>query len=405
MSTLRIGLRNLRRRPGRTALTCGMIGVSTLLSVVAVGVAEGTYEQLIDMATRTWTGQFQVQVEGYEDSPSLFESVRQPAPLLESLAARPEVVGVSPRVEAAGLLSVGPRTVGALVTGVDPGREAKLVTLPRAVKEGTWLAREGPDDLPIVLGRGLAERLGVRLGEEVTYLGQAADGSIAAEVFKVRGLLDSGSAEVDSALAFVRIEDAQELLTLGARVHRIVGLIDDVRDVDAVTAGLSLPEGLVALPWKALLPGLESSISADRAGNQTFISIIVFVVLLGITNSMLMSVFERTRELGIMMAIGTPPSRIISVVLVESMWLSLIGVVLGAAAGTGLIALLGDVGLQFSDKPIEFGGVVFDRAYPVNSVLGTVVVPGIILVVGSLAGLWPAWRAARLEPVAAIRQG
>lgn len=405
-----IGLRNLRRRPGRTLLTIGMIATSTLLMVFVVGIREGTYSDMIALATGTWSGQFQVAADGYRETPSLFETIDDPDPIISRLEADPRVAGVTPRVSNAGLLSAGgdddSRTVGALLTAVVPEREQRLFTVPNAIKEGTWLTPpQDPEHKPIVLGRGVAKRLRVALGDEITYLGQAADGSIAADIFILGGIIESGAPELDANVAFIRLADAQELFALGERVHTLHGKVHDLARVQRFTDDFAIGAGLELAPWMQVMPGLEQSIEADRVGGDIFLVIILFVVVLGIVNSMLMAVFERTRELGIMMALGTTPRAVVGTIVAESTWMAAVGVVLGALGGVAVNALLGDVGIPMGTEPVEFGGVLIERAYPHNTLAGSLTYPAIVLVAGALAGLWPARRAARLDPVHAIREG
>jgi len=402
---MKLGLRNLTRRPTRTLITTSMISVSTLMLVFATGLSEGSYTELVSLATGTWMGQVQVQAEGYNESPSLFEAIKDPDEVMKNLEARPEIKAVAPRVEFSGLLSLDVRTAGALVTAVDPKRELAAVTLPNAVKTGTWLGPvpDDPESLPIVIGTGLAQRLGAELGSEVTFLGQAADGSMAAELFRVVGLLESGSGEIDSSTAYVLLPHAQELLVLGTKVHRVIAVLNDINDAQPVADTFSAGEGLVTMSWGELMPSLNASISGDRAAAQMIIVVIVFVVLLGVANSMLMSVFERTRELGIMKAVGTSPGRLVGVVVWESAWLSIVGVLIGTLLGAALIMAYSESGIKMSDQPMEFGGASLDTIRPVMTMVGVVIYPVIIAVMGALAGVWPALRAAGLDPVVAIR--
>lgn len=403
--TLTIGLRNLRRRPGRTLLTVGMIATTTLLVVFSVGLRDGAYEQMIGLATGTWSGHFQIAADGFRESPSLFETIDEPAPIVAALEADPAVLGVTARVSTAGLLSVEERSAGAMISAVDPAAEAALFTVPSAVKQGSFLGPAAdPEALPIVLGTGLGQRLKAGLGDEVTFLGQAADGSIAAELFTVVGLLESGDAALDATVAFIRLGDAQALFELGRRIHSLHGRLVDIDGVRSFAAGLALPPGLEVAPWTVVMPGLDETIRADRVGGDLFIGIILFVVVLGILNSMLMAVFERTRELGIMLAIGTAPRRLVAVIAAESAWMSAVGVALGVAGGLALIALLADSGIPLGDEPLDFGGVMLDRMVPVANLQSAVIFPLVIFVSGTLAGLWPARRAARLDPVRAIRE-
>ena len=401
----RLGVRNLRRRPRRTALTGAMLLVSTTLLVFSVGSNEGSYAEMVELATQTFGGQLQVQAVGYEESPSLHATVADPAPLLAQLDADTRVSGASARAEAGGLLGVGVRSAAGLVVGVDPIRERSVTRIARSVTQGAWLdAPVRPGTLPIVLGAGLARNLRAGLGAEVAFVSQATDGSVAAELYTLVGILETGAAELDASAAFVRLADLQAVLLLGTRVHRVLAVLHDIDRVAAVARDLRVPDGTVARPWQDLLPGLAQSIDADRAGGRIFLAVIVIVVVLGSTNTLLMSVLERTRELGVMMAIGTTPRRIISITLWESGVLSFVAILVGTLIGVWLNAWLGERGLKVTSEPIEFGGASFDTVHPRNVLQATVVYPSIVLCSTLLAGLWPAFRAARLNPVAAIRQ-
>ena len=404
--TMRLGLRNLSRRPGRTILTAAMLFFGTALLVFAVGLSEGTYSDMIRVATGTWSGHIQIVHEGYPDSPALYETLDQPQALIDRFEAEPQVEAATARLEIAGLLSAGERTAGAMLTGVMPEREPKVSTLPRTLEQGTFLEPiEGdPEALPIVLGQGLARRLRVGLGDEIVYMGQAADGSIAAELYVVGGILGSSMGELDARLAMIRLEDAQALAELPGRAHRVVARVARIEDVEALDARVQVEVPAQVTAWYELTPELRNSIEADRAGGTIFFAIIIVMIALGVVNTMVMAVFERTREFGVMKALGTGPGRIIAMVLWESFWIALIGVGLGLVAGTALNAWLADVGIQFYEEAIEFGGTEISRVYPANTVLANVVYPLVIFGAALVGGLWPAIRAARIEPVDAIRE-
>jgi ABC-type lipoprotein release transport system permease subunit len=401
---LRMALRNLWRRKGRTALTLGMIFLGTTLTVFWAGIAEGSYDQILDASTSTMTGQVQVVRAGYIDKPSLFHTVEEPARARQALAGLPLVRAVTTRVETEGLLSADVRTTGAQVLGVEPDAEAQVTRLAHMVKRGAWLALpEGQDALPIVLGVGLARRLRVGVGDEVSFVGQAADGSMAAELFVVSGLLESGLSELDGGLAVTRLQDAQAMLALEGRVHRILGAVD-LGDVAEVVAHGVVGEGNVLLGWQGLIPGLEESIASDRAGYQVFLFIVLIVVVLGVTNTMLMSVLERTREIGVMLALGTTPGRIVGLTLGEGFWIALLGTGAGAAVGTLLNWVFSLEGIPLGTEGLEWGGANLDRMYPTNDALSSVLYPLLILVMAVLAAVLPALRAARLSPVEALRR-
>ena len=401
-----IGLRNLARRRARTALTLGMIFFGTLLIVFGVGLGEGTYADLIELATRSWAGHFQITADDYQDKPSLFTTIDDYTPLLTELEQNEEVAAVAPRVESAGLLALGNRTTGVLATGVDPIKEKKVTTVAKTVREGEWLRAGGEDEaLPIILGSGVAKRLRAKLGDEVSFVGQAADGSIAADLFTVTGIMNSGMLEVDSAAVMIRLDDAQELLSLKGRIHKIVGISTSISLVDELGSSLKLPGNLHYRGWKAVMPQLAQTIKSDRAGLWLFNLILLAVVALGVTNTISMAVIERSRELGVMSALGTTPARLVGIVLGEAAWLSIIGVGAGLAAGIGVNLLTLKWEIPIGSEPISYGGIEIASMHATNTVEAVIYWPAIILLFALIAALPPAIRTARMRPAEAIREG
>jgi ABC-type lipoprotein release transport system permease subunit len=271
--SLRLALRGLGRRRGRTALTVGMLAASTWMLVFASGLNEGSYAEMIRMATSTFVGQAQLQHPDYEATPSLYETVADGAAAAAALRQHPAVAGAAPRIEAGALLSKGNRTAGALLVGVDPAAERATSTLAGMVARGTLLdppagapapaAADGPVRLPVALGEGLARRLRAELGDELVLLTQAADGSMAAELLVLVGVLASGVAELDGTIALLRLQDAATLLELGGRVHRVAVRLHDVGAAQRFTAGFAAPAGTRLLHWRELLPSLEACSSSS----------------------------------------------------------------------------------------------------------------------------------------------
>ncbi|MEO1171672.1 MAG: FtsX-like permease family protein [Myxococcota bacterium] len=396
--SIRMALRNLLRRPLRSTLTGLMVVIGTTLAIWIMGQAQGSYDLMIDGTTRGWIGHFQLLHPEYREKPTLYDTVNAPAPILNRLRQVDGVQGVTARIETGGLVSAGNRTVGAVLVGVDPVHEARTSTLVDNIADGEWLPSTG-DHYPIVLGRGVANRLAVKLGDEVSFVGQAADGSIAAELFSVVGVYDSGSRSADRALVLIRLDHAQELLALENRVHRIVGTVTDSRDLAAVMGRLPPPDDYLLADWMELNGMLWELIQTDQKSSTVMLWIIIAVVVIGVANTMAMSVFERTRELGVMLALGTTPRRVVAVVLWEVAWLSGIGVALGIGFG----ALAVEYTRIPLPEPLEMGGVVFTHLTGSNTWTWTVLNPLLVIVASLASGLYAARRAARLNPVDAIR--
>jgi ABC-type lipoprotein release transport system permease subunit len=378
-----------------------MIGGGTVLMVYTVGLAEGTYADMIDLATRSSTGHLQLLAEGYNEKPSLYKTVKDPQAKIETLLATPGIQSATARVETSGLVSFGRRTTGVGLWGIDPDGERAVSGIPGALKEGEFLKKLPPSDpLPIVVGSGVAKRLNARLGDEISFVGQAADGSIAAELFRITGIIETGVAEADRALAAIRLEDAQELLILPNRAHRIAAAVKDLSRVQEIAHSVSTVEGEHVQPWQELMPELHSSIEADRSGQYIFLVLIVAVVALGVMNTMAMSVVERHREFGVLLALGTTPGQLTSMTIWEGIWLALFGVGLGVAVGAILNVFLA---FPYPGGAVEFGGVVIEMMNPANSLRGNLWFPLAIFTTTVATSLIPALRTARLIPAEALR--
>ena len=159
----------------------------------------------------------------------------------------------------------------------------------------------------------------------------------------------------------------------------------------------------MARTWAQLLPSLARSIDADRKSSRVFLAIVLAVVLLGVANTMLMAVFERTRELGVLAALGTTPRQLVALILAEAFWLSLFSVALGVLLGAGLNAWIGATGIPLGSYAVEFGGVMLDRMPATNTFESTITLPAWIVVAGIASAVLPALRAARMKPTEALR--
>lgn len=397
---LLIGWRNLARRKWRTAATCSMLFIGALLIVFMTGMAEGAYGSMIEIGTRVYNGDFEVLAADYQDKPSLFKNIKGYEEIGERLRADPRVKGVAYRLESPGLVSHDNDTLGVLMVGMDP--QTEICTYPQTLTEGAWWQALG-DSYPTVIGKGVATRLGITVGSEISYVGQGADGSIAAELFTVVGISESGVEGLDRSIIYVPLEVAQQLLVLEGRVHRIVGLMKSRDRVGQLERQFQIekPYGLYA--WQTLLPNLAHTISADRNGGFFFLFIILAVILISVANTMMMSVMERTHELGVIQALGTSPLMMVVIVLAEIFFLALLGITPGVLCGVALNAWFGAHGMSFGFDDFSYGGVQLGVLYSANTWMGSFYFPLMVLAGAMLAGLLPAIKAAHLSVAKAMR--
>jgi ABC-type lipoprotein release transport system permease subunit len=404
--TLRLAWRNLWRHKRRTWLTVSAIAFSTTLLVFLETTQFGAYDMFIDNALRVFTGQMQVQREGYLDKPQMRTSIPRAAELARELRRTTGLEAVAVRAQGFALAASGTRSYGVPVVGVEPAYEPGLSTIPKVVTRGRYLARDDANEA--VLGAVLARNLKIEVGDELTLLGSGRDGSVAATVVPVVGIFESGNPELDRHLVQIPLRTFQDVFSMGDEAHAIAvagpSLAELERTEARVAAALPRDRGLVLLDWERLLPGIKQAIQADMVQNWFTYIILIVVVTFSIMNTFLVSVLERTREFGIMLALGATPLRIGGLVLLESVLLTLMGLALGVALGGAIAVYLNRVGFTFPGlKEIhsQFGlpGVI----YPKLSFLGFTLGPAVMFVFTAAAALYPAFKIRRLAPVEAIR--
>jgi ABC-type lipoprotein release transport system permease subunit len=307
------------------------------------------------------------------------------------------------------MVSSRERTYGIMIVGIDPEREAAVSTLKKIIRRGSYLSENDPNGA--LMGEVLAKNLRVDIGDEVTVLGQGRDGSIAATLLTVRGIYASGLPEFDRSSIQITLSDFQYLYSMRGAVHEIVVVATSLRDVagikSAVQEGIrTLDESgsLVVLDWIELVPGLLQSIQMDLISGLIFYLILIMVVAFGIMNTFLMAVFERTKEFGVLMAIGTTPGRLTRILLIESTGLTMIGVMAGIALGSAITLYFQKHGIDFSGSSellAQFG--ISGRMYPRLSPLSATIGPVLVLLITFPTALFPAWRIRRLRPAEALR--
>ena len=403
-----IAWRNLLRNRLRTALTVGGIAFAVLLIVAAYSLQGGAMDAMADNATRLLSGHLQIQNAAFADDPSMRNLVPDAAATARALRGVPGVTAVAERAMAFALVSVGDLTYGAQVMGVDPEREPTVSSLADRVVEGRYI--EEPDDA--LMGSVMAQNLGIGVNDEFVVLGSRLDGSVAALSLRVSGIVDSGSAELDRALVQVQLAAFQDEFGLGDQVHVVVARVNDFERVEAllpaVTAAMApLGTGVVALPWPRLMPEVAQTMQLKRASSLVMLSLIALLVTFSVFNSFMMTVFERTREFGMLLAIGMRPAGIIGVLQIEACWLALLGVCVGLALGVGVVSAIHHVGIPLGQMAGEIAQryQLPDRIYPSLNVGALVVAPLLMLIATQIAALIPALRIRKLVPVDALRAG
>jgi len=409
MSTdVKMAWRNIWRNPRRSILTISAIAFASLLLVFMLSFQFGSYETMINSAVMIHTGHLQVQAKEYEEKRNIRLVVPNPAAIGGILEQTSELAAYTFRANAFSLISSNERTYGTIVIGIDPPREARVSTLKKLIRQGNYLSAE--DSNQALVGKLLAKNLNVVLGDELVVLGQGRDGSIAATVVKVKGIFSSGQDEFDRSTIHIPLKYFQDVYAMNGAVHEVVALgksLEYIPEIKSrVTAGIenmNQKDHLVVLDWMELMPGLIQAIQMDLVSAFIFYIILIVVVAFSILNTFLMAVFERTREFGVLLAIGTTPGRLTKLLLTESVIMTMVGIVIGIIAGSLITWYFQVHGIVFSgaaEVMRQFG--LPERMFPRLSVLSISIGSGIVLVITLLTALYPALKVRRLRPVKAM---
>lgn len=412
MLAWRLGWRNLWRNSRRSLITISAVGCGYAILIVLIGLTVGMAGQMLQNGTGLLMGDLQLHHSDYLPERSLYDTIGSDSSseleeVLHQLSLYPQLAGRSPRVYGFGLLSTGENSAGVRLMGVDPQVESEVSSFLSGLQAG---ALDDSVERSLLLGDVLARELEASIGSQVAIVTQAADGSLGNDLFLVTGILHTGLSYLDRSLAVLYLKDLQELLALSPdEVHEIAVRIGDPMAADAFAAQLNAsenwPANTVAQSWGELAPQLRDYVSLAQGMYGFIILLIGLFTAIGVLNTMMMAVFERSREIGLVSALGMSPLIIVSSILLESLFLGILGLIGGFGLGAWGMSYLTTQGLDLSRWMGELSmlGTRMDPVlkaswgwdYVLWSALG-------LLVATLLAALFPAVKAVRLNPVEAL---
>jgi ABC-type lipoprotein release transport system permease subunit len=402
-----LAFRNLWRNRRRTLLTLSAMVVSAALLILSLGVFSGMIDDMLTTTTRLYHGHLVLATPAYHAHRDLHAVLAEADADLAALAGIAGLLGSTPRLRAFGLLSAAASSQPVEILGVDPAREPLVTNLHQQLVAGRYL-RPGETGA-VVIGSSLAKKLGAAVGSEVVVVTQAADGSIGNDLLTVCGIFTTGDSRHDGRLAVTPLPWLQQLLVLDGRIHEVTLAIAAPLEAFAAADRLNaaLPAGIEARDWGDLLPEMREVIASFDVSRMIVVGILYFATALGILNTCFMSVMERTREFGLLLAAGMRPWGIRRLVLLETLFLGLLGSALGLLGGLLLTWYMQAVGIDLSGTitPITYAGsTILPRLRAVFDLANFLVPGAMLIVIALLAGFLPANRAARLDPVAALRE-
>ncbi len=400
---LKIAFRNTLRQKRRSVLTLLTMVGGFVLASVSIGWSDGTYAYVIKMFTDDRLGQIEIHSHGYLDRPSLFHTIENYRTVGQTLQAVGGVRSWAPRVFSAGLACFNDKTTAVQLIGIDPELEEKATGFSRKIVSGEPWNEAAPRS--VFLGKNAARILDAAPGDSIVLVTQAADGSLANDVFPLGGIVETGDEASDLTSLFIRLDEVQRFLALEGRVHEIAVMVHRLEQVQAITMALRRAlrnSSLEIQPWQEFARSFYEAMRADQMGMWIMLFVIILVVAVSVFNTVLMSVLERRREYGLLKALGTRPLQIIRLVLCEVLLVALGGVAVGIGLCAAINGLLSIRGIPMPTA-VTFGGVRFDRMYT-EVTAGSLLIPAVTVILSAiLVGVGPALTAAKTKAAKAMK--
>jgi ABC-type lipoprotein release transport system permease subunit len=385
-------------------LTLSAVSLGLALLVVSSGLMDGSIQGSIESNIRVRTAHVQVREGSYDqDRISLKweDLLDDPHQIAVQAQALPEVRSATPVLWASGILAAGKESAGVQVYGIDPLAEFSE-PFREGLVAGQFLA---PDDRTgILIGRRLAESLGLTVGDDISLMVNTSDEQPDEATFTIQGLYDMGLPVYDETTVFLPLAKAQAFTRAGDRASAVLALLHHKDDADAVADALRGP-GREVLTWRDLAQAILQAVETSKGMVYLMYLVVLAVVAVVIANTLLMSVFERTREMGILAALGMKGRQVMAMFVIQAGILAFLGIALGVLLGSLGVYYLATQGLyvgeaaEMASAEVAYGETLYARFVPAEMVQLSIAALTITL----LASLYPAWFAARMEPIEALR--
>lgn len=407
--------RNLWRHRKRTLITLSSIAVGFGLAVLSIGIGDGSHNSLIRNAIKLGEGHLTVQPRGYLEAPANHKYLVNGLSLSKKLNALNVSGSIEPRISLQVLASTANNSVGVVLEGLSSGSDPRVEMLKSELVKGEWI--KANDDRGIVIGAGMASKLKAKLGSKIVVMAGKKGGDSQAQLGRVRGIFKSQVPEMDDYLIFSDLRFATRFLEgEGADVAkqpitRFAIFLNDPDSLydwkDKIKTAVE-NEQIIAMDWQEMMPQLVQFIIIDDAGNYVFLLLILIMVIFGVLNTVLMSVLERTREFGLLRALGLSRRNLLTLVFCESFLMGLLAIVVGWLVGGSIHFWFSQHGVDFTAMMGEGGNVMMGTfmdpiVYTELSWSRVTQLTTIIFVATLASGIYPAIKAARVTPVEALR--
>lgn len=403
MQLLKMAWRDLGRNRRRSFFSMLALAVGLALLLMMAAVVQGEMRDAMTASIKLQSGHLQVRDADYNpDKTSLKweDLIEAPGTVAAQIAALPQVEVATPRLYASGILAVGDTTVGVRVNGIDPASPANA-PFREGLIDGAFPAADDRDG--VLIGKALAEKYGLSVGDRANLMANTSSGTVDEQVFVIRGIYSTKTPSFDEANVFLPLAKAQAFTGAGDRASVVFVLLKDRDAADAVAEALS-GDAFTVVTWRQtneLLASFE-----QFSGAYMFV---LYLIVLGITatviiNTLIMAVFERTREIGIFSAIGMRGGRIMAMFFAESGLLALGGIIMGMLLGGAIVLYIATYGIYLGSMGIT-GVMIGETIYAYLTWNDAIMLTVMAFVISLLAAVYPAILAAQMQPVEALRGG
>lgn len=404
---MKLAWRNMFRNKRRTIIASIAIAIGLGALIMSTAVMRGMETNMIRSATASFLGEAQIHGEGFRVSQEVEITINNPEEVMAKLGKESLVEAFTPRTIGMGMVTSPANVNAVLLVGVDPETEKMLSQMDDAIANDQGAFFEGDNSRDIVIGSKLAEVLEVTLGDRVVVtVAQAKTGDLSQEMFRVSGIYRFDIREMDSGFAFIRLPKAQAMLGLDGSIHQIAIKFKDINTAslteipfwETYSAG-----GNEAVSWITLLPQMKVVFDMTAITVGMMVIILGAVVVFGIINTLFMSLYERMFEFAVMRAVGTRPSGMRKLVILEAGALGIISIILGLVFGVAVTLLFMKTGIDY--RGIEFAGTVMhEMLYPEMRLMDLIYFPAGAMVFTLLVGVYPAWAAGKMKIADALRK-
>lgn len=402
---IKLAWRNMWRNWRRTAIALVAIVLGVVLLLLMDGLIKGSDQAIFGNAVRLYGGNIQIHAPGFREKANRLPllPLDDADAVVQVARAQPRVVAAARRINTTGIVINRSNVSPVAITAIEPAAEAPLSLQAENIAQGRFLSDEDGD--AILIGQALADRLQVSVGDRVTLLGRSRNELMRQHAMTVVGIYDLHMPELEKGMVFIPLADAQALYNLRGQATEAAVFLRTMGTEAAVMAALQadLPNYEVD-SWQTLRPEIRQTIETKLAFTSFFGIVVLFIAGIGILNLMLMAVFERTREMGVLAALGMKGRQVMGLFLLEGALIGVVGAAVGCGLGALLIRWVGQVGIDisFASNMGEIVALLGDRLYPSITPADLLGRGVLAIVIAAIASLYPAWQASRKEPAEAL---